>query len=78
MNEVMTDTLLTEYEAIVADLGMHTTDEHIVHAMIERADWTQEGATAVVMLSRKYGIFMLRNALALANATKIQDGYAGF
>jgi hypothetical protein len=77
MNELMTDTLLAEYEAIIADLGMDATDEQIVEALVMRADWTAEGARAVVMLARKYGVFVLRNALALANAMQIEDGEAG-
>ena len=77
MNELMTDALAAEYETIIADLGAQATDEQIVHALVEQADWTERGARAVVMLSRKYGVFVLRNALALANAMQIEDGEAG-
>jgi hypothetical protein len=77
MNELMTETLVAEYETIIADLGEQATDEKIVRTLVERADWTQQGARAVVMLSRKYGVFVLRNALALANAMQIEDGEAG-
>jgi len=77
MTELMTDTLLAEYEAIIADLGADATDEQMVGALVVRADWTAEGARAVVMLARKYGVFVLRNALALANAMQIEDGEAG-
>ncbi len=77
MNELMTDTLVAEYESIIADLGAQATEEEIVSALVERADWTQQGARAVTMLSRKYGVFVLRNALALANAMQIEDGEGG-
>ncbi len=77
MNELMTDILLAEYEAIIADLGTDATDEQIVGALVVRADWTAEGARAVVMLARQYGVFVLRNALALANAMGIEDGDTG-
>jgi len=77
MNELMTDTLVAEYEAIIDDLGTDATDEQIVGALVVCADWTAEGARAVVMLARKYGVFVLRNALALANAMEIEDGEAG-
>jgi hypothetical protein len=77
MNELMTDNLLAEYETMIADLGEDVTDEKILGALVVRADWTAEGARAVVMLARKYGVFVLRNALALANAIQIEDGEAG-
>ena len=77
MNDLMTDTLLAEYETIIADLGSNATDKQIVRALVEHADWTQQGARAVVMLARQYGVFVLRNALALANAMGIEDGAAG-
>lgn len=77
MNDLMTDRLLEEYKTIIADLGVDATDEQIVGALVVRADWTAKGARAVLMLARKYGVFVLRNALALANAMQIEDGEAG-
>ena len=77
MNELMTDTLAAEYETIIADLGAQATDEQIVHALLEQADWTERGALAIVTLAREYGSAVLRNALALANAMQIEDGEAG-
>jgi hypothetical protein len=62
---------------MIADLGEDVTDEKILGALVVRADWTAEGTRAVVMLARKYGVFVLRNALALANAIQIEDGEAG-
>jgi hypothetical protein len=77
MNELMTDTLFAEYEAIIDDLGTDATDEQIVRALVERGDWTRNGARAVVALAREQGVFVLRNALALAAALGIEDGASG-
>lgn len=77
MNELMTDTLLAEYETIIADLGAEATDDQIVRALVERADWTERGAHEVLQLARRYGTSILRNALALAQAMNIEDGDAG-
>jgi hypothetical protein len=77
MNGLMTETLLSEYETIVTDLGEGATHEQIVRALVERGDWTEKGASAVVTLAQEYGVFVLRNALALAEALGIEDGAAG-
>ena len=44
----------------------------------EICGWTTEGAEEIVMLARKYGAFMLRNALAIANVLNIEDGELGY
>jgi hypothetical protein len=77
MNELMTDTLLAEYETIITDLGADATDDQIVRALVERGDWTEQGAREVLQLARRYGTSILRNALALAAAMQIEDGNAG-
>lgn len=77
LDEMMTETLLAEYRTIIGDLGMHATDEQIGRALVERGDWTEDGSHAVVMLARKYGVFVLRNALALSDAMGIEDGESG-
>ena len=43
----------------------------------ERGDWTEQGAREVLQLARRYGTSVLRNALALAAAMKIEDGNVG-
>jgi hypothetical protein len=40
--------------------------------------WTQEGARAIVSLANQYGVFMLRNALAIAIVLCKEDGDLGF
>lgn len=77
MSELLTDTLLAEYETLIADLGAAATDEQIVHALVEQADWSERGAREIVKLARDYGRFVLNNALALADALGIEDGGAG-
>jgi len=77
MNELMTDTLLAEYETIIIDLGAEPTDQEIVRALVERGEWTEKGAREVLQLARRYGTSMLRNSLALATAMNIEDGNAG-
>ena len=77
MNELMTETLLAEYEAIISDLDKDATDEQIVRSLVERGDWTEQGAHEVLQLARRYGTSILRNALALAEAMQIEDGNAG-
>ena len=77
MNELMTDTLLAEYEAIIADLGTDADDDQIVRALVECGDWTENGVRAVVTLAREHGVFVLRNALALAAGLGIEDGASG-
>jgi hypothetical protein len=41
-------------------------------------DWTDNGARAIISLANQYGVFMLRNALALAIAINKEDGDLGF
>ena len=77
MNELMTDTLLAEYETIITDLGAEATDEQIVRALVERGDRTEQGARELLQLARRYGTSILRNSLALAAAMNIEDGNAG-
>ena len=78
MNELLTDTLLAEYETIITDLGAEATDGQIVRSLMERGDWTEQGAREVLQLARRYGTSILRNALTLAEAMKIEDNHAGF
>ncbi len=43
-----------------------------------KMEWTQEGAAQIAALSRDYGAFFLRNALALAVSLGIEDGEFGY
>ena len=52
--------------------------DRLAGALAESADWTCQGAEALVHVVEDYGSFMLRNALALAIAMKIEDGQLGY
>ena len=41
-------------------------------------DWSAEAASELLQLARKYGSFMLRNALAISLALEIEDGVLGY
>ena len=57
--------------------GFVPDDELVVWRLMERCDWTRNGADVLLMLAQRYGAFILRNALALARALDIEDGDLG-
>jgi hypothetical protein len=69
--------LTDEYRVMLARIENPADDGQIHAALTREADWTTEGATAVLMLAKRYGSFVLANALALAEALEIEDGEAG-
>ena len=77
MTELVTDVLKYEYESIIADIGVDANDQWIIDRLVQDADWTDRGAREVLGLARKFGTSILRNALALASAMKIEDGSSG-
>ncbi len=46
--------------------------------LISNGDWSPSAAEHLLDLATRYGSFMLRNALALSIALKIEDGELGF
>ena len=71
---------VSEYNAAI-DGGMvegNLDIDSLVGILSGAHDWTDEGARAVVSLANQYGVFMLRNALALAIALNKEDGDLGF
>ena len=73
-----------EYKALLARFGAAagTTlsapgDRAVEGILVSQAEWTSRGAAEVVRLAREYGVFVLRNALALAIALDVQDGDLG-
>ncbi len=76
--------LIEEYESIL-NVSRNTKrkdqneiDWEQVECLLEKnADWTASGAKEITKLTREYGIFALRNALALAIALQIDDGENG-
>lgn len=77
MPDLITASLLAEYETIIDQVGENATDDQIVAALVRDADWTEQGAQELLHLARRYGVSILRNALALASAMQIEDGEAG-
>ena len=69
--------LREEYATIVSALGLEPSEDALIRALVDQADWTEEGAQAVVNLALQYGTSVLRNALALAEALGIDDGHVG-
>jgi hypothetical protein len=75
--EVRLAVLRREYAQLLAALPEQATDRMIVEALVVKADWTRAGGRTVLALAQRYGTFVLRNALALADAMEIEDGSAG-
>lgn len=68
---------VTEYQTLLEELGTAPTDEAVRNALMAEAAWTDLGASALLQLAKRYGTFVLSNALALANALGIEDGEEG-
>ena len=66
-----------EYKVLVDGLGGVPDDESLIGRLMAYSEWTERGATTLLMLARQYGTFILANALALAEALEIEDGDAG-
>lgn len=66
-----------EYKSLVNRLGQNSSDDALVQLLTKESDWTREGAVTLVSLARQHGAFILRNALALAEAMEIEDGSLG-
>lgn len=64
--------LVQEYQSIVED----SSRESLKNRLVEEADWTDQGAEELIYLAKRYGSFVLRNALALSIALEIEDGEA--
>jgi hypothetical protein len=75
--QIVTDSLYSEYASMVKHFGVQRQSSDLVKALVEQCDWTSRGAEIVVMLAQQYGMFVLRNALALAAALEIEDGASG-
>lgn len=74
--------LLPEYETLVHESTRPGSDEidwpTLEQRLSDTAEWTESAAAQLVDLAKKYGAFMLRNALAIAVAAGIEDGELGF
>ena len=72
--------LVDEYKTLISELP--TPDqpdfELLKLRLVKWSDWTDSGADTLIQITRDYGQFMLRNALALAVAMGIEDGGQGY
>ncbi|MCK6477568.1 MAG: hypothetical protein L6Q35_12135 [Phycisphaerales bacterium] len=73
-DSVYTIPLRLEYREIVGLVGDSANEADIVAALASQGAWTREGARTIVQLAQTYGVSVLRNALALAEALGIEDG----
>ena len=75
--------LVDEYRTLVAEAGLDrrrltvNRQRRLTQLLATEAEWTPRAAGHLVSLARNYGSFVLRNALALAEAMDIEDGSAG-
>jgi hypothetical protein len=83
MDEInaLTSTILEYKELLPSPTGQHeshATPEELIEKLSHSHDWTCRGASALVTLANDYGVFMLRNALALAIVIDKEDGELRF
>jgi len=52
--------------------------EEVERKLQVEGEWTRDGAVHMAALARRYGAFMLRNALALAIVLEVEDGDLAF
>ena len=73
---------VSEYKTFSKTPGMKINErldtEQLVLSLSKEHEWTNQGAQAIVYLAKEYGVFMLRNALALAIILEKEDGNLGF
>ena len=67
--------LVEEYRVI-----LENTDslDSLEGALIREGDWSPQAATHLLKLSKLYGSFMLRNALAISLVLEVEDGELAF
>jgi len=80
MKNINVKMVFSEYEAYVAkatDKNCEINWNKLVNLLCTDGEWTRQGAEILVEIVQNYGSFMLKNALALAVATNIEDGKLG-
>jgi hypothetical protein len=68
--------LAIEYETLAQEANGDC--DRLKQSLTETANWTSKAANELLQLANDYGVFMLRNALALSLALKIEDGELGY
>jgi hypothetical protein len=80
MKNITTKWLQAEYQTYVAEVADKNNEidwDKLIDLLCSKGDWTTQGAETLVAIVRNYGSFILRNALALAVVTNIEDGKLG-
>lgn len=80
MENIDTEWIQSEYQAYVAEVTDKNNEidwDKLIDLLCSNGDWTREGAEALVAIVKNYGSFILKNALALAVATNIEDSELG-
>ena len=80
-NQLTAEPLEHEYEGIVAHSRLPNGSmclDSLRTELVNSGQWTPSGAEHLISLARRYGTFMLRNALALAGTLGLEDGELGF
>ena len=77
------DALTEEYTVLLPEAGRGTDGEGVdsqalVGRLVADGEWQWAGAEHLVNLAEENGVFMLRNALALAVAMGKDDGSLGY
>ncbi len=70
--------MVVEIDGSRADAWSEHQLDLLRRELTAQAEWSSEAASHLVYLATNYGVFMLRNACALATALKIEDGNFGF
>ncbi len=69
--------LVDEYRSLLDKVDADNL-ESLEAVLVCKGGWTNRAAEHLIRLSRNYGSFMLRNALAISLALDIEDGGLGF
>ncbi|HOC93923.1 MAG TPA: hypothetical protein PKH33_16370 [bacterium] len=75
------DFLVEEYETFIKEITrkddaskQDISMSELHNALVISGEWSDRAAEHLILLSKNYGAFFLRNALALAVALDIEDG----
>lgn len=76
------DSLISEYKSLLYESQPKNAQDNyneaaVIDQLVKSADWSDRGASEILMLADQYGAFILRNALALAVALGKEDGALG-
>ena len=69
--------LVEEYRSLLANQNVDDVDS-LTEQLIQSGGWSPQAAEHILSLARRYGSFMLRNALAVSLTLDIEDGELGF